>query len=127
MVLSWSIGVRGLLEGFSNVVFLHEGRLPDVATVMARARETGEMADFLALINAVQLESMYRLYRFTFPLGIALALLSALLVISSGMAMGGRPGTRSLCLQALFASAVLAVVTYVLTRPVRVAFIADAD
>jgi hypothetical protein len=50
-------------------------------------------------------------------------LLSGLLVVASGLAMGGRPGARALALQAILANAALLVIAYALTRSVRVAWI----
>jgi hypothetical protein len=79
--------------------------------------------DFAALFQAVQLEAVSAASATTFPLAVAKALLSALLVVASGLAMGGRRGARVFALQALLANAGLTVLGYLLTRGVRMAWI----
>jgi hypothetical protein len=123
MVLTWCIGVRGLMAGFAGVVFLRGGTLPDVATATRNAEGSGDLPEFVALFHAAGLEAMHRIERITFPLSLAQLLLAALLVIASGMAMGSRPDARGLAIQALAANALLAGVTYALTPTVRAAAI----
>ncbi len=53
--------------------------------------------------------------RVTFPLAVGEVILSALLVVASGLAMGGRRGSRSLALQAIAANALLVLAAFVLT------------
>lgn len=119
MVLSWCIGVQGLMSGCSSVVFLRNATLPDVTTAQRNAEGAGELQEFKLLFDAVELEASHRLARITFPLSLAQVLLGALLVIATGLAMSSRRGARSLAIQALAANAVLAGVTYALTRSVR--------
>jgi hypothetical protein len=59
----------------------------------------------------------------TFPLAVGEVLLSGLLVVASGLAMGGRRGARSLALQAILANALLAVAAFKLTPFLRAAWI----
>jgi hypothetical protein len=58
----------------------------------------------------------------TFPLAVAEVILSGLLVVASGLALGGRRGSRSLALQAIVANALLAIVEYLITPGVRAAY-----
>jgi len=120
MVLTWFVGVRGLNSGFSYASFLRSGTLPDMATA---AKHVGTMADVLELAGLEALKSMLAHARVTFPLAVAEVLLAGLLVVASGLAMGGRKGSRGLALQALGANALLAVVAYALTPGVRAAYI----
>jgi hypothetical protein len=119
MVLTWCVGVRGLIAGCSNVAYLHSVTLPDVATATRNAEVSGDMPELAALFNAAALAAMSRIEHIMLPLGIGQALLAVVLVIMSGLAMESRPGVRSLTLQALAANAILAAISYVLTRSVR--------
>lgn len=120
MVLTWIVGVRGLNVGFSYASFLRHGTLPDMTTA---ARHLNTMADVLEVGGLEALKAMLASARVTFPLAVAEVLLSGLLVVASGLAMGGRRGARNLALQALLANALLAVAAYVLTPSVRAAYI----
>lgn len=119
MALTWFIGVKGLTTGWTIASFLRSGLTPDVVTATRNAESAGHMAEFAQLWGAVEIESMQAIRRITFPLSIAQVLLSGLLVIASGLAMTGRRGSRTLALQALFANAALAGISYALTRGVR--------
>jgi hypothetical protein len=124
MVLTWFTGVHGLTTGCANAVFLRDGTLPDLATAAKNAKGAWNLADVLALKEATELLAMQASARVSFPLAVAAVLLSGLLIVASGLAMGGRPGARALALQALAANAALLLVTYALTRSVRAAWIA---
>jgi hypothetical protein len=123
MMLTWCVGVRGLMVGASSIEYLRSARLPDVATATQSLERAADMPEFVALFNAVMLEEMLRLERVTLPLSLAQVMLAMVLVIASGLTMGSRPGARLLTIQALVANALLAGVTYALTRTMRVAAI----
>jgi hypothetical protein len=123
MVLTWFTGVHGLTTGCAYAMYLRDGTVPDVATAANNARGAWNTSDFTALRDAAELLAMQASARVSFPLAIAAVLLSGLLVVASGLAMGGRRGARALALQALAANAALLLVTYVLTRNVRGAWI----
>ena len=110
MIVTWFVGVQGLTMGLHDASYLRHGsslvtdaatRSPREAAEVARLKALGEMADI------------------AFPLAAAQILLSGLLVVSSGLAMGGRRGARSLALQAIGAHLAFAAVDYVLTQRVR--------
>jgi hypothetical protein len=119
MVLTWCIGVRGVMIGLSTIAFLRQGTLPDVATVAANARGSSDPTDIFTFWGTVEVEAILRYSRILFPLSVAQLLLCSMLVIGSGLSMTGRRGVRSFTLQALLANVGLAAVAYALTRVVR--------
>jgi hypothetical protein len=120
MVLTWFIGVYGLSFGATVASLLRSGRLPDVATAALHAGTLREVGEYAAL---QQLRALLLHPRVSFPLAIAEVLLSGLLVVASGLAIGGRKGARGLALQALAANAVLVVVAFALTPFQRAAYV----
>jgi hypothetical protein len=121
MVLTWCVGIHGLMSGCSAVAYLRGDTLPDVATATRNAQQSRDLPEVLTLFNAVTLEAMHRFARVTLPVSLAEAMLGVMLVIASGLMMGSRPGARMLALQALAANAIFTAVSYVLTRNVRAA------
>jgi hypothetical protein len=120
MVLTWFVGVYGLSFGATVVSLLRSGRLPDVTTA---ALHTGTLRDVGEYAALQQLRALLVHPRVSFPLAVAEVLLSGLLVVASGLAIGGRKGSRSLALQALAANAVLVVATFALTPFQRAAYV----
>jgi predicted lysophospholipase L1 biosynthesis ABC-type transport system permease subunit len=120
MVLTWFIGVHGLNVGFSIASLLRSGSLPDLTTAALHTGTLGDVAEYATL---QQLRSLLSHPHIAFPLAVAQMLLSGLLVVASGLAMGGRRGARSLALQALGANALLVVATFALTPFQRAAYI----
>jgi hypothetical protein len=120
MVLTWFVGVLGMNEGFTIAAFLRGGTIPGSAGVSASA---WTMADLKQIAALEQMRALLAYARLTFPLAVAETLLSALLVVASGLAMGGRRGARSLALQAIGANALLAALAFALTPAVRAAYI----
>ena len=118
MVLTWFIGVNGLNIGFTNAAFLRAGTVPDV-TAQLRG---GTVADALELATREEFRAMLAHSRVTFPLAVAEVILSGLLIVASGLAMGGRRGARGLALQAIGANALLAVTAFALTPALRAAY-----
>ncbi len=122
MAITWFIGVHGVASGFSAIGYLRDGGVPDVAAAQKEAGDDPTQV-VAVVMQAAQRRAFAELREVTFPLSVARLLLSGMLVIASGLAMAGRPGSRTLALQALAANAVLAVVDYTLTRGVRGAWI----
>ncbi len=120
MVLTWFVGVLGMNEGFTIAAFLRGGTIPG-GTGSSPLEWT--MADLKQIAALEQMRALLAYARLTFPLAIAETILSALLVVASGLAMGGRRGARSLALQAIGANALLAALTFALTPAVRAAYI----
>ena len=123
MVLTWFAGVHGLTTGCANAMFLRAGRLPDLSTATQAAKGGKDVMDFAALMRSAELTAMLSHVKVTFPLSIAEAILGGLLVIASGLAMSGRPGSRSLALQAIAANTLLVLIAYAATQRVRSAWI----
>jgi len=120
MVLTWFVGVHGLNIGFSTAAFLRSGTMPDLTSAALHA---GTMADVLELAGLQALRAMLDNARVTYPLAVAEVILSGLLVVASGLAMGGRRGARSLALQAIGANALLVLAAFLLTPLVRAAYL----
>jgi hypothetical protein len=120
MVLTWFAGVNGLNEGLKEASLLRASRLPDLTTA---ATQIGTVQEVMAAALLQAQQAVLAHGRVTFPLSIAEVILSALLVIASGLAMGGRRGARGLALQALGANALLALVAFALTPFVRAAYV----
>lgn len=124
MLLTWVIGVRGLVGGCGAAMYLRDGTVHDVAAVTEQARGQGDPFEFTFLVlEAAQARALSDFHGITFPLSVARMLLGGLLLAASGLALGGRPGARSFALQVLLASAAFASVEYVLTRGMRGAWI----
>jgi hypothetical protein len=121
MALTWFIGVQGIAAGYTVITQLREGSVPDVASV---TKQTGDKPLHLLQVREIaKQQADADSKNITFPLSVAKLLLSGLLVIASGLAMTGRPGARTLALQALAANLMLAGIDYSLTRSVRAAWI----
>lgn len=123
LILSWCVGVQRLMTAGSQASFLREARLPDITTALANLRAGGDVMEFLTVRHALELQALQLFSKVTFPLSVAQALLAGLLVVASGLAMGGRPGARALALQALGANVLFTILYYALTPGVRGAFI----
>jgi hypothetical protein len=119
MVLTWFIGVYGINVGFGYASFLRGGTVPDPASAL----HSGTSLEMFEYAELQALKAVLGNARITYPLAVAEVILSGLLVVASGLAMGGRRGARSLALQAIGANALLAIVAYALTPAVRVAYI----
>ncbi len=118
MVIAWFVGVYALSAGFTAASVLHKGLAPDIATARTAAYGGG-LQELEALWIAAERTALFARRDLYFPLAATQAALGGLLVIASGLAMSGRPGSRSFALQALGANVALAVARYVLSRDVR--------
>jgi hypothetical protein len=116
MVMTWFIGVNGMNIAFSTAARLRTGTEPDLS---ALAREISTMADVVEYGALCGLRATFDHARVMFPLAVGELILSGLLVVASGLAMGGRRGSRALALQAILANAVLAAVAFALTPFIR--------
>jgi hypothetical protein len=124
MVGSWLIGVRGLSESFATLLFLRENNLPDVRPLVRGLGESSEPLEALGhLLHAAEQRALGEAASIAFPLSAGKLILSVLLVITSAMAMSGRPGTRLVAIQAHLANAALAVATFWFLRDARYAWI----
>jgi hypothetical protein len=120
MLLTWLIGVRGFMAGCGTAMYLRGGTAPDVAAVATQARDQGDAFQFTFMVlEAAQARALSEHQDVSFPLSVGKMLLGGLLVIASGLALGGRPGTRSFALQVLFANLAFVALDYGLTRGVR--------
>lgn len=125
LLLTWIVGVCGLMSSCSIVSMLRQGSMEDVAAELGR-RDTGDpLQAFSLVLQTAHLKSISAAHKLTFPLNTAKLLLSGLLVIMSGLAMGGRPGVRGFALQAVAANAAFAALDYALTRNVRAGWIEE--
>jgi hypothetical protein len=120
MVLTWFVGVYGLSFGATIASLLRSGRLPDVTTAALHTDTLRAVGEYAAL---QQIRALLVHPGVSFPLAVAQVLLSGLLVVASGLAIGGRKGARGLALQALAANAVLVVAAFALTPFQRAAYV----
>jgi hypothetical protein len=124
MLLAWIIGVRGLVGGCGAAMYLRGGASPDVAAVVAQARDQGDPYEFTFLVlEAAQARALIDFQVVTFPLSVARMLLGGMLLAAAGLALGGKPGSRTFALLALAANAAFAAIDYALTRGMRGAWI----
>jgi hypothetical protein len=112
MIVTWFVGVQGLTMGLHVASYLRHGNPAVVEVTTHTPREAADVA---------RLRTLGDMPDIAFPLAAAQILLSGLLVVSSGLAMGGRRGARALALQAICAHVAFAAVDYALTRNVRAA------
>lgn len=124
MICSWFAGVVGLSDSFARLMFLRENNVPDIdALIQALPSEVEPMQALATLFESAYLRAMCEAAKVAFPVHVGKLILSVLLVITSAMAMSGRPNSRSVTIQAHLANAALAVVTFWLLRDVRYAAI----
>jgi hypothetical protein len=123
MVMTWFMGVRGLTTGCGTALYLRSGHAPDLTSAIRAAQGGWDAAGLNTLVQTAELSAKLAEMRVAFPLSVAEAMLGALLVIASGLAMGGRRGSRSLALQAVAANALMAVAAYVMSRGIRASWI----
>jgi hypothetical protein len=124
MISSWFIGVFGLSDAFAKVMFLRDNTLPDITNILRElADETEPVSAVLYLFDASYMRALADVTKLAFPLFLGKLILSIVLVISSAMAMSGRPGSRSFAIQAHLAYAALSVASFWLLRGPRYAAI----
>lgn len=122
MITSWFIGVLGLSDAFTKVLFLRDNSLPDLnAIIRGLGDESDPVAALGSLYESAQLHAFGEMVRIAFPLFLGKLILSVLLVITSAMAMSGRPGSRVVTIQAHLAYAALAAASFWLLRDARYA------
>jgi hypothetical protein len=125
MVMTWFLGVQSMSTGCTTAQQVRSGAMVDVAAATQAAEKEDPRQLIYTVHEAARAKAAIEMRQVTFPLSVAKLLLAGLLVIASGLALAGRPGARSLALQALVANVVLSVVAYVLTRDMRAHWIDD--
>lgn len=124
MVGSWLIGVWGLSDSIEMIMFLRQNNLPDVSAALRGLGDATEPGpEIFLLYQAAHLRALGEMARIAFPLFVGKLILSVLLVITSSMAMSGRPGSRNITFQAHLAYAALSAATFWLLRDARYAAI----
>ena len=116
MVACILMGLSGFLGGATDVAWFR-GDVSDEARVPPGTSE--EDAQRLAALSARRREIRDAGRRRLLPLAVANLLVSALLFVAANRALVGRPGARTLALQAIAANALVAVLTHALTSDVR--------
>jgi hypothetical protein len=120
MVLTWFVGVVRLSDGYTTADFLRRGTMPDSSIAALHAATMADVMEFAELqAQAAKLAHA----RLVLPLSVAQVLLAGLLVVASGLALGGRRGARGLALQAILANAVLVIAVFALTPMIRAAYL----
>ena len=120
----WIAGVQGVTSGCAQVTYLREGTMPAAVEILPEEADArGGLGLVLAIEANARLRSLAEYRDITFPISIAKMLLSGLLVVTAGMALGGRPGSRSLAMQAIVANGALALLEYRLTGGMRASWI----
>ena len=105
------------------VMALQQNSLADVTAEVGKHDTIDPVQAMWLSIYSARFTATLDAHALTFPLNVARLLLSGLLVVTSVLAMGGRPGVRALALQALLANAAFAALDYALTRSVRATWI----
>ncbi len=121
MLVCLAMGWSGMVSGCNYIKYY---RAPTSSEALAQPE--GDTAEQRAMAELVRsfgplLDSSRKVL---VPLSAADLVLSALLVFAATRALGGRPGSWPLAVQAVLANAALTVVTYVLSRSFRGASIA---
>lgn len=110
------VGWAGVWSGYREVSFYSAEYIEDPPlTTTADAREQEALQAYFRAERQVR----DRARPVRLPLAVGNMLLSGLLVLAASRAFGGRPGARSLALQALGANGMLAVADYALSRHMR--------
>ena len=126
LILAWFVGAHGATSGCTTVAILREGVVPDRATLEQAIGVAPEPAQAVAVAHeAARLKAMAARRELAFPLGVARLLLSTALVVACAMAIAGRPGARAFAMQAVVAYAAYAGIDFVLSRPIRAAWIPE--
>jgi hypothetical protein len=119
MSLMWLVGLLGAMNGCAEIEYLRGSQ--EGHDRLREALDETDQPGVRALLvrQSAQLEGMARQHQVAFPLSAGHFVLSCLLVLAAGAALAGRKGSRGLALQAVGASAALAVAAYALLGPVR--------
>lgn len=96
--------------------------MPDESAALDDAAREPARA-FWILDEAAQLRALAEARPFTFPLGVAEALLSVLVIIASAAVLVGRPGAAKLAKQVFAAMAALSIATFALTYTMQTKYV----
>jgi hypothetical protein len=122
MCLCWMVGLFGATSGCSNLSYLRGSqRLPTILEPGAEDPGTSSLVRSGIVRERARLEALAERHRVAFPLSLAQLLLSMLLVLASGAALGGRRHARTLAMQVVAANALLGLVDWILMGNVRAA------
>ena len=100
MVLTWFVGVQGLIAGCQTAAFLRHGSLVDVKSVTQRVRDHDTPVQFAVNVRAAaQLKALSDIRQVAFPLSVGKAILAAFLVfvffgLIGGLLLGGLVSLR---------------------------------
>jgi hypothetical protein len=120
MCLCWVVGLFGATSGCSNLSYLRGSqRLPSILEPGAEDPTASALVRSGIVRERARLQAMAERHRQAFPLSLAQLLLSMLLVLASGAALGGRRNARNLAIQVVAANALLGLADWVLMGPVR--------
>ncbi|MFO0547439.1 MAG: hypothetical protein U0271_03570 [Polyangiaceae bacterium] len=126
MILTWLVGVHGVMTGCGQLAYLRSGTMPDDSVALEQLRTASDPTAALWEYAAVaDNRALAEHGRVMLPVSIARALLSMLLVAASAMLLAGRPGSRGFAIQVLVANAFFAVIAYAVTAEVRAQFVAS--
>jgi hypothetical protein len=116
MILLSLVGLSGFFGAISDIAW-YRGDATEEARIPAGTSE--EDAAHISALAARRREIRDAGRGRLLPLAVANLLLSALLFVAANRALVGRPGARSLAVQAMAANALLAIATHALTVDVR--------
>lgn len=116
------MGLRGASNGCGTVAYLRAGAMPDESTALDEANRDPSRG-FWVLDETAQLRAIAETRKVMFPLGVAEAILSMLLVIASAGVLAGRPGSPRFAKQVFAASAALSIATFALTYPMQAKYV----
>jgi len=120
MCLCWVVGLFGATSGCSNLSYLRGSqRLPSILEPGAEDPSASPIVRSGIVRERARLQALGERHRQAFPLSVAQLLLSMLLVLASGAALGGRRHARNLALQVVIANALLGLADWVVMGPVR--------
>jgi len=116
LVVASMMGMGGLTNGCHVLQFYRQSTHPSPA---ADSRMSSEIAARVEMVHQARVHALTTYSSRMIPLAAANAILSMLLIIAAAGALGGRPKSHALALQAVAANLAWTVVDYVLEHPLR--------
>ena len=121
MCLMWLFGVVYATGGCSNVSYLRGSQELPNAIAESIQQQSHPLVRASLVREKARLEAFAASHERAFPLSVGKLLLGLLLVFAAGAALAGRRNVRKLALHAVAANALLALVSYGLLGPTRLA------